>query len=83
MKDNNIEFLHDCAKYIRGEMKEVRLRGDKKDCILFAGALKESRNLYQTLNEEDPSISSVVKALGQKHKATRELKKKTGFAWPF
>ena len=83
MKDNKREFLHDCAKYIRGEMKEVRLRGNKKDCILFAGALKESRNLYQVLNEEDPPMSRVVKALGAKRSATRELKKKTGFAWPF
>jgi len=83
MKDNKREFLHDCAKYIRGEMNEVRLRGNKKDCVLFASVLKESRSLYQTLNKDNPSISHVMKALGKKREATRELKKNTGFAWPF
>ena len=83
MKDNKKEFLRDCARYIQGEVKEVRLRGKKKDCIPFANALKESRNLYERLNEENPSISNVMNALEKKKLASRRLRKVVGFVWPF
>jgi len=83
MQDNKREFLYDCARYIQGEITEVRLRGNRKDCVLLASALKESRNLFRCLNEEDPSISAVVNALGKKREASRKLKRGVGFTWPF
>jgi len=64
-------------------VSEISLRGDKGDCVLFANALKESRNLYEKLNEENPSISNVMGALKRKHKASKKLRMGAGFTWPF
>ena len=83
MRDNRKEFLSDCARYIKGEINEIRLRGNKGDCVLFATALKESRNLFEKLNEGDASVSNVVSALTKKREASRKLAKQIGFTWPF
>ena len=83
MQDNRREFLGDCARYIKGEINEVRLRGNKGDCILFATALKESRNLFEKLNDNNASVSNVMNALTKKREATRKLSTHIGFSWPF
>jgi len=76
------QFLKDCAKYIRGEISEVKLSGKEKTVLLFAEALKESRKLYTALQESD-SMSGVIPILESKKKATGRLRKVTGFIWPF
>jgi len=83
MQDNKKEFLQDCARYIQGDVNEIRLHGNKKDCVLFANALKESRNLFKKLNEKDASVSNVMNALGRKRDASKNLKRGAGFTWPF
>jgi hypothetical protein len=83
MQDNRREFLSDCARYIKGDISQIRLRGNKDDCILFATALKESRNLFEKLNEDNTSVSNVMNALTKKREATRKLSRHVGFAWPF
>jgi hypothetical protein len=76
------QFLKDCVKYIRGDIKEIRLKGQKKTIKLFAEALKESRNLYSVLNS-DNEMSDVIPVLESKKFATSRLRKATGFVWPF
>ena len=76
------QFLKDCARYIRGEISEVKLKGREKTVMLFAEALKESRKLYTVLQESD-SMSGVIPILESKKKATSRLRKVTGFIWPF
>ena len=83
MQDNKKEFLSDCARYIKGDISEVRLRGNKEDCVAFATVLRESRNLFEKLNADDASVSSVMSALAKKRKASHNLAKQVGFAWPF
>jgi len=76
------QFLKDCARYIRGEITEIRLNGPKKTIKLFAQALKESRNLYTALHA-DKKMSDVLPILESKKFATSKLRKATGFVWPF
>ena len=83
MQNDRKEFLCDCARYIRGEVEEIRLHGKKKDVLLFADTLRESRGLFQCLNEKEPHVSKVLTALTKKRTASRKLKKATGFSWPF
>ena len=77
------EFLRDCALYIRGELPEVKIRGNFSDVKLFAGALKESRELYESLNDDTPSMKEVVSKIERKRQATQKLRERTGFVWPF
>jgi len=83
MRNNKKEFLSDCASYIKGEINEIRLKGNKDDCILFAVALRESRNLFEELNADDASIANVMVALTKKRTAARNLSEQAGFRWPF
>ena len=76
------QFLKDCARYIRGELSEVKLRGNEKTLVLFAEALRESKKLYTTLHDSD-RMSDVLPILESKRKATKRLRKVTGFIWPF
>ena len=76
------QFLKDCAKYIRGEISEIRLNGPKKTIKLFAEALKESKNLYTALHSSK-KMPTVLPILESKRAATSQLRKATGFVWPF
>ena len=83
MPNTKKEFLRDCALYIRGDLPEVKMRGKLNDVKLFASALKESRGLYESLNNDTPSMREVVSKIERKRQATHELKERTGFIWPF
>ncbi|HIL28754.1 MAG TPA: hypothetical protein EYG18_05750 [Micavibrio sp.] len=83
MPNTKKEFLRDCALYIQGELPEVKIRGKLSDVKLFASALKESRGLYESLNNDAPSMREVVSKIEQKRQATHKLKERTGFIWPF
>ena len=48
----------------------------------FAEALRESKKLYTTLHDSD-RMSDVLPILESKRKATKRLRKVTGFIWPF
>lgn len=76
------QFLKDCAKYISGELSEIKLNGSRKVVTLFASALKESRSLYVALNEKK-SMRDVIPILESKNSATNQLRETTGFVWPF
>ena len=76
------QFLKDCGRYIRGEISEIKLNGPKRAVILFANALKESRSLYVALNASK-KMSDVIPVLESKKRATSQLRKTTGFVWPF
>ena len=83
MPDTKKEFLRECALYIRGELPEVKMRGKLNDVKLFVGALKESRELYESLNDDTPDMKNVISKIERKRQATHELRKRTGFIWPF
>ena len=83
MRPVQIMFLRDCAKYIRGEINEIKLNGKKETIKLFACALKESRSLYTELNGGSREMSKILPILKSKKKATNLLRTSTGFVWPF
>jgi len=76
------QFLKDCARYISGEIAEIKLSGSEKTIDLFARTLRESRALYVVL-ETKKNISDVIPVLESKKKAAKLLHAKTGFVWPF
>ena len=83
MLETKKQFLRDCALYIRGELSEIKMHGKVSNVKLFIGALKESRELYKNLNSDMPNIKDVISSIERKRQATRKLKEKTGFIWPF
>ncbi len=82
MQNSEKLFLRDCAKYIKGEIKEIKISGPKSTLRLFAKALSESRKLYKALNVSG-DMSKALPILESKRTATRQLRDKTGFVWPF
>ncbi len=75
-------FLADCARYIRGDISEVKLVGRARDVKLFADALNESRKFYVSLNKAK-NLSMVLPLLESKKAAARRLYDTVGFSWPF
>tara|TARA_B100000519_G_C14064765_1_gene353828 strand:- start:43 stop:291 length:249 start_codon:yes stop_codon:yes gene_type:complete len=82
MNEHKRQFIKDCARYIRGEINEVKLTGPKQTVKLFAKTLKESRMLFIALQSES-KMGVVIPLLESKKKAAALLRAKTGFVWPF
>ena len=80
MRKANKQFLRDCAKYVKGELSEIRLKGDKDTVALFAKVLSESRRFYTALQGED--LKKVIPLLERKRKASAALREQTGYVWP-
>ena len=82
MNEHKRQFIKDCARYIRGEIREVKISGPKQTVRLFAKTLKESRDLFIALQSEG-KMTAVIPILESKKKAAALLRAKTGFVWPF
>jgi len=82
MNEHKRQFIKDCARYIRGEINEVKLTGPKQTVKLFAKTLQESRLLFIALQSEG-KMAAVIPLLESKKKAATLLRAKTGFVWPF
>lgn len=82
MGSHKKEFLKDCARYIRGELSEIKLTGSKSVTQLFAKTLKESRALFIALQNET-KMKAIIPILESKNAAATLLRTKTGFVWPF
>ena len=76
----NKQFLKECALYIRGEVPEIKIRGNSKIISLFANTLSESRRLYLALQSGE--LSKTLPLLENKRAASRVLREKTGYVWP-
>ena len=82
MNEHKRQFIKDCARYIRGEINEVKLTGPKQTVKLFAKTLQESRLLFVALQSES-KMGAIIPLLESKKKAAALLRAKTGFVWPF
>ncbi len=82
MNEHKRQFIKDCARYIRGEINEVKLTGPKQTVKLFAKTLQESKLLFIALQSES-KMGAIIPLLESKKKAAALLRAKTGFVWPF
>lgn len=82
MKQAKRQFLKDSARYIRGEINEIKLNGSKRTIKLFVEALRESRALYIALQKKT-DMSHIIPILESKKQATSRLRERMGFVWPF
>jgi hypothetical protein len=80
MQIDNKVFLRDCALYVRGELNEIKLKGNPEVVKLFAEVLSESRRFYLALQGDD--LKKVIPLLERKRTASRALRRKTGYVWP-
>lgn len=76
----NKHFLKNCALYIKGEVSEIKLKGNSKTVSLFAQTLSESRRLYIALQSDE--LRSVIPLLERKRAASKALRESTGYIWP-
>jgi hypothetical protein len=76
----NKQFLKECALYIKGEVSEIKIKGNSKTISLFAKTLSESRKFYVALQKG--SLKRAVPLLESKRAASRALREKTGYVWP-
>lgn len=76
----NKQFLKECALYIRGEVSEIKIRGNSRIISLFANTLSESRRLYLAL--QSGKLNKALPLLESKRAASRVLREKTGYVWP-
>lgn len=76
----NKQFLKECALYIKGEVSEIKIRGNSRAVNLFAKTLSESRKFYVALQKG--SLKKALPLLENKRVASRALREKTGYVWP-
>ena len=69
------------AAYILGEVKTLKLRGDKRTVNAIYRVVEASRALYDTLTDCDPAPIAVAAALAKKKDAASDLGKITGITW--
>ena len=82
MKSAKRQFLRDSARYIRGEISEIKLNGSRRTIKLFVEALRESKALYIAFQKKT-DMSDIIPILESKKLATGRLRQSTGFVWPF
>jgi hypothetical protein len=80
MQKEDKVFIRDCALYVKGELKEIKLKGDPRVVRLFADVLSESRKFYLALQSGE--LKDVIPLLERKRRASRLLRYKTGYVWP-
>ncbi len=69
------------AAYILGEVKTLKLRGDKRTVSAIHRVVEASRALYDTLTDCEPTSTAVALALANKKDAASDLRKITGITW--
>ena len=82
MNEHKRQFMKDCARYIKGEINEIKLNGPNQTVQLFAKTLRESRLLFIALQSEK-KMGAIIPLLESKKRAAALLRSKTGFVWPF
>ena len=80
MKNAKDKFIKECAMYIRGELSEIKIKGQRDVVQLFANVIAESRKFYTALQEDD--LKKVMPVLESKKRASQVLRQKTGYVWP-
>tara|TARA_Y100000385_G_C12657489_1_gene452245 strand:- start:224 stop:469 length:246 start_codon:yes stop_codon:yes gene_type:complete len=80
MKNAKDKFIEECAMYIKGELSEIKIKGQKDVVQLFANVIAESRKFYTALQEDD--LKKVMPVLERKKRASQVLRQKTGYVWP-
>jgi len=80
MKNAKDKFIKECAMYIRGELSEIKIKGQRDVVQLFANVIAESRKFYTALQEDD--LKKVMPVLERKKRASQVLRQKTGYVWP-
>ena len=81
MKKNK-KFIRDCARFIKGEISEIKITGSTNDVNMLTSAVIESKKLYDTLRSKEPDMSVVIEGLRRKRRAAAKLKNKMGLIWP-
>ena len=81
MKKNK-KFIRDCARFIKGEISEIKITGPTNDVNILASVVIESKKLYDTLRSKEPDMSIVIVGLRRKRRATNQLRNKMGLIWP-
>ena len=83
MTKNEMEFQCLAAKYIMGECNHINFTGPPAKVECIAEVLRESRNLYNALEQENPVLQEIITAASRKNAAAQKYKKITGKVWHF
>ncbi len=83
MKNNDTDFQVLAAKYIMGECNNIEFAGPKEKVECIAEVLRESRNLYNALEDPSSSLEKIMTAASKKNAAAQKFKKITGKVWHF
>jgi len=70
------------AGHVLGLSPSVKFRGNSDQVSSFSLALRESKRLYEALNDETRSCE-IPEILEAKTIAAQEFKKSFGYPWPF
>lgn len=70
-------------KYITGNRKSLKIQGPTKIITAFQSALKASRNLYKSLQNEGTDLLTIESLVRKKSSAAKEYFKISGSKWPF
>lgn len=76
------KLLAAAAAHIMGLSPNVKVKGDAAQVFSFNLVLRESRRLYQALNDEN-RFSEVPEILEAKSSAAKKFKQSFGYSWPF
>ena len=80
-KNSNKRFNREAASFILGESPTIRLAGSPKKIKAARHVLLASRNLYEELNKEAPSLQEVSRLFREKHDRAQTFKEVVGISW--
>lgn len=83
MSKNESSFDALAARYIMGECNSIDLRGPEEKVQCIAEVLRESRNLYNALEDTTSSLKDILEIASKKNIAAQKFKKITGRNWHF
>ena len=83
MKKNMKTLTSAAAAHILGSKANIRLEGPREKVSIVLGAIKASKDLYESMKNPDSNLPYIHECLEKKHAAAKRFREEFGEQWPF
>ena len=81
LKEKNNFIHHIASKYLLGESIDYKVSGSKEQLLSLKEMMNASKELYDKINEDSPSLNEIVYLAEVKAEKAQQFKKLFGFDW--
>lgn len=75
-------FLASAVAWVTGRSTHLKIKGTPEEVEIIKLALNSTRDLLNSLQDEEETVESVIIKLNIKNSYGREFERITGFPWP-